>query len=564
MNAISLKQLSADNPDALYVLTIGGCGEFGMNMTAYATKGYCILVDCGLVFSEPFEIGIDAHIPSPEGIESVLGGPPDAFLITHGHEDHLGALPFFLPRWNIPVYLGPWANELLKDKLSQRGDSYEYAIHLVHAGTTLNLGPSMKVEWIHVPHSIPHCCSLVISSDQQNIFHTGDFKLTGFGDIEPDLDISYLKHLRQKKPITALISDSTNSLSAGVCPSERTTFDPIRQLFSLAEGVTFLTTFSSNIWRIKTVLMAAQDQGKKVLVFGAGMRKALELGTRLNLLKGECSVLVDEQASQKCERKNLVVLISGCQGEYRSGMFRLVHDEISFLRLKEGDQVIFSSRTIPGNEKSIAKIMSLCHQRGAAVFSSKEKPGIHVSGHAHSEDLRTLWNALEPKFHVPVHGTFTQLAGNQALVDESRVVPVANGTLIAFQKDSWKQVAEFDIERLYVDSWSRQLMNFETMRARHKIGDSGLAIVSGFIAKDRHELDIEFIGMPFQNELDQEKSRELLLKRMISLYEQTRSDANFSKSQLNEQARQLVRKFLTDRYVKKPVVFSKISLVGDV
>ncbi len=542
------------------MIAIGGCGEFGMNMTAYAYKGTCVIVDCGLVFAETYEIGVDSHIPSPSALEEVLGGIPDAFLITHGHEDHIGALPYFLPFWNIPVHIGPWALELVKEKLLQRNDSFSYQFNSVTNGTKTRIGEHFQAEWIHVPHSIPHCSSLLISAENLHVFHTGDFKSRGFAPHEKDLDLKALGEISSKIPITLLVSDSTNALSPGHCQSESTTFEPLKKLIEQATGATFVTTFSSNLWRINTVLRVAKSLKKKIFVFGAGMRKAMDLGQKLNLLEETSSVLIDEQELQKTERKNLIVMISGCQGEYRSGMFRLVNEEISLLRLREGDQCIFSSRTIPGNEKSIAKIISKCHLMGAAVYTGKEAPGIHVSGHAHAEDLRDLWSTLKPRYYMPVHGTFTQITGNQSLVGEQDFIPIANGQLLSVGSDGWELLAEFDLPKLFIDSWSKQTMDYETMRARHKIGDSGLAVATGIIDSRSIQLDFDFIGLPFQGDNDTAKVREILSRRITELHARLVLDGNVDQDNFNEKVRQIVRKFLTDRFIKKPVVLSRISL----
>jgi ribonuclease J len=560
MDNMNLKEKSLENQDRVHVMAVGGCGEFGMNMTAYAYRGHCVIIDCGLVFAEPYEIGIDAHIPSPSALVDILGGIPDAFLITHGHEDHLGALPLFLPHWDIPVYLGPWALELLKEKLLQRNDTYGYQLHLVHNGAKISINGLFQIDWVHVPHSIPYCSSLLITAGSIRVFHTGDFKTKGYLPYDADIDLSHISRLLKEGPIHLLVSDSTNAQSEGFCPSESSTFEPLKNLIQKSEGITFITTFSSNLWRINTILRAVKHLQKRALVFGAGMRKALDLGSKLNLLEDNGSVIMDEQELQKTERKNIVVIISGCQGEYRSGMFRLVADEINFMDLREGDQCIFSSRTIPGNEKSIAKIVSQCHERGATVYTNKDSPGIHVSGHAHAEDLLLLLKTLKPKFYMPVHGTFTQITANQSLATEPEVIPIANGKVISLNAKEWKEIADFNIPRLFIDSWSRQAMDFETMRSRHKIGDSGLAIASGFMGLKRYEIEMDFIGLPFQGESDVSKVKELLVKKIVSLYEQSVQNSSVDKDIFNEQARQLIRKHLTDRFIKKPVVISRISI----
>lgn len=559
MNSSSLSVLSSQEPDRLFILPIGGCGEFGMNLTVYAYRGRSYIVDCGLAFAEPFEIGIDAHIPSPELLEELLGGTPEAFLITHGHEDHLGALPFFMARWDVPIFIGPWARDLLIDKLQQRNDSHPYKIHEVKAGQQIVVG-DLQVDWFHVPHSIPFCCSLVIQAGKHRVVHTGDFKTQGYLPFDPSLLPSTLEAIRKKGPILALVADSTNAHVGGYCPSESTVIPELTQVLESIRGISYLSTFSSNLWRIKTILNIAQKLDKRVFVFGTGMRKSLELGVKLKLLSDEVRVLIDEEGLKSIERDRLVVICTGCQGEYRSGLRRIVEDEINFLKVMETDQVIFSSRVIPGNEKSIAKMISLCHLKKARVVTAREKPGIHVSGHAHIEDLKMFLRELKPRYHIPVHGTFTQMRANQDLADENEVISIRNGLLISLDDKGVREHDEYQLERLFVDSWSRQSMSYATMRERHKIGDSGMAIASGVVSSKRTIFDIEFIGLPFSDDDASEDCRAHLCQQLQRLYERTK-DKN--EETYNEQARLLVRKVLTDRFIKKPVVVSKITLLQE-
>ncbi len=559
----NLSVLSAKAPDRVFMFTVGGCGEFGMNLTVYAYRGQIIIVDCGLAFAETFEIGIDAHIPSPQVLKEVLGAQPLAYLITHGHEDHLGALPFFLATWKAPVYLGPWARELLRDKLMQRGDTSSYEIHEVRPGDTTVLG-ALRVEWIHVPHSIPHCSSLCIEAGPHRIVHTGDFKTNGYAPFDLSLEAKTLEAIGRKGPVLALVADSTNAATPGFCPTEAVVLPELGAVIKEAKGVTFITTFSSNLWRIKSVLLLAKEQSKRVFVLGAGMRKSIELGVKFRLLSDEVNVLVDEAGLKSLQRRELLVLCSGCQGEYRSGLRRLVGDEVNALKIMADDQVVFSSRVIPGNEKSIAKMVSICHQKGALVITSRERPQIHVSGHAYAEDLGLFLKHLKPRYHIPVHGTFTQLRANQLLAAPEERVSVTNGSIISLRAEGCEKVAEVALERLFVDSWSRQTMSYDVMRERHKIGDSGLAVVTGFIDSKRVEFDIEFVGLPFQDEGDEKRFLNVLLGRMRDLYKRLEPvPGGLSSEYFNEQTRLLIRRALSDRFMKKPVVMSKIFLATE-
>ncbi len=555
----TLHAQSLQDPKRVYIFTVGGCGEFGMNLTIYASQGLCLVVDCGLSFGEPFEIGIDAHIPHWDELEAILGCKPTAYLITHGHEDHLGALPYFLSRWPAPVYIGPWALELLKDKLNQLGDHSSYSFHEIRSGQSCHIN-HFKVDWIHVPHSIPQCSSLAIDAgDGKKIFHTGDFKVKGFKANDPDLPLDIVARHAKAGPFLVMVADSTNAGTLGECPSEDIVLPEMKACFAEAKGVTYLTTFSSNLWRIKTVLKAAQETGKKVLTFGAGIRRSLENAAKLRLLGEEAGALIDEDAAHRLDRSRLVVLCSGCQGEYRSGLKRIIGDEVTHLRIDSNDQVIFSSRVIPGNEKAIFKLISLCHQKGARVITAKEKPAIHVSGHAYAGDLKAVMQAVQPRFYMPVHGTFTQIKSNQALASDPRqVISAKNGLVVAVGVDGFEEIAQIPLQALFIDSWSRLPMSYENMRSRHKIGDSGLAIATGILGPQQHmQIEVEFIGLPFDKGEDEDCEMQIL-GELKGLFHRQQQGKEFSIVTFNEQARLLIRRMLSDRFVKKPVVISKI------
>lgn len=543
------------------MFTVGGCGEFGMNLTIYAHKGYTYVVDAGLSFAETYEIGVDARIPDIEQIEAILGGKPTAYLITHGHEDHIGALPYLLEKWPAPVYIGPWALELVKEKLNQLKNREAYNFHEVRAGNITNL-PEMRVHWFHVPHSIPNCCSLMLEGGEHRVFHTGDFKMNGFAPYEKSLDIESLKALAAKGPVLAIVSDSTNAHSPGHCPTENIVKPALTEVIARAQGVTFLTTFSSNLWRLQSVLLIACELKKKVLVFGTGMRRSLDIASRLKMLGAEASCLVDEEGSKRVERKDLIVLCSGCQGEYKSGLKRILFDEVQLMSAREGDQVIFSSRVIPGNEKPLAKLLSMCAFKGIATITTKDFPGIHVSGHAYSEDLKSVMEALQARYTIPVHGTFGQLDAN-AQLSTKPTVDVMNGQITALNKDGVEVVAQHALQLKFVDSFSRRPMDYETMRERHRIGDSGLALLSGFIESEQVEIDMDFIGLPFENDDDAERMKVKIMAELQGLVRNIRSSNDFSYESFNDRARLTVRRTLSDRFIKKPVVISRVTLFED-
>jgi ribonuclease J len=547
---------------SLGICFIGGCGEFGMNMTLYVYQSRIYMVDCGIAFADDHELGIDAHIPEIDDLIHAYGGIA-AYFITHGHEDHVGALPYYLQKWPAPVYATAWTLEILKDRLERQNLSIsQFDVRTVRAGDQIVTGP-VRSHWIHIPHSIPQCCSLWLEFDDQRVFHTGDFKMDPTPPQEPGPDWQSIQKAG-RTGCDLLVADSTNAPKSGMCPSETSVVEPLAQVIQQARQMVVLTTFSSNFWRLKTVIDLAKQAGRYVHISGAGIHKCLAIATELGLFEGDRELFIEAEALSKLPRDKVLVLASGSQGEHRSGLKRLVADEMNHLKLRTGDTLILSSRTIPGNEKSVFKMISECHAKRVHVVSPYDVPGIHVSGHAYQEDLRLLIEALAPTIYIPVHGTFTQLMANAQLAPNNQVLHVENGTTMVLKNGKLLSQQTFDWPIQYVDSWSRRPMSYDTLRARLKIGDSGMLLVSGWLdphKPQRQQIDIESIGLPFHNQLELEEWRSAAASKVRLLLKQAprHPDAEWVAA-INEEIRRELRRSLAQKFVKKPVVLSRVYL----
>ncbi|SME90694.1 ribonuclease J [Pseudobacteriovorax antillogorgiicola] len=530
------------DPKKLHVLFMGGCGSFGMNITAYIYGDKLYLVDVGLAFASDYEIGIDSHVPDLTSLMECFD-QVEAYFITHGHEDHVGALPLILERWPAPVYMTAWTEKIFMDRIQKFGSRIQPEVHVVSPGDRIR-GGNLFVDWVHIPHSIPGCCCLLITADKTTVFHTGDFKFDHQPFGEPGPDVGFLKSIA---PVTAMIADSTNSGHEGKCPSETSVQETIYQCFKTSQGMIVFSTFSSNFWRLRIVLEACSKLKKKVFLSGASILKTLEIASQVFGYHPPEGLIIDESQIPHQERSSLVVIASGSQGEPRSGLRRIVFGEHKHVSLNAGDTIILSSRVIPGNEKSVAMITSEAHKKGVYVRTNKSDPGIHVSGHAHRGDLSELIELIQPKHYIPVHGTFTQLKANEELHPHS--VSVENGSLVRVAERNVKVEDTFDFDKLFVDSWSQRPMSYESMRKRHKIGDSGLAVISGHL----FNIDVEFFGLPFDNEAHQTKSAEDIRAIIAEGHHKTEN-----LDDLNEWARLHCRRYLSSLFVKKPVVISKI------
>ncbi|MFW7378256.1 MAG: ribonuclease J [Oligoflexus sp.] len=554
-------QLKSAPADALDTIFIGGCGEFGMNMTFYIHQGKLNMVDCGLAFAEDYELGVDAHIPKVDEIIDLYGGVAH-YLITHGHEDHVGALPYFLKKWPAPVYLTAWTLEILKDRMARAQMSLEnYDIRLVRAGDHIKFG-ELSAHWIHKPHSIPMCCSLWITAGPYQIYHTGDFKMDPSPLYEKGPDWELIKQAAASG-IDLLVADSTNATKTGFCPGEQMVIEPLEKLIAAANKLVVFTTFSSNFWRLKTIVGVAKRLGRKVLPCGAGIQKCFDIATELGLYEPKPGLFIEAEAFSQYQRHEVLVLASGSQFENRSALRRIVQDEHPQIRLQTGDSLILSSRIIPGNEKSVFSLMSHCHDREVEVLTSYDHPDIHVSGHAYQEDLQVLGEALKPKYYIPVHGTFTQLLANSSLLPAAKAQKVRNGCVLRLNSSGLQHLGDFELERLFIDSWSRRPMSYENLRTRLRIGDSGMLLITGYVLQvDRElktEVHMESMGIPFADELEYETWREQAAKKITQLLQGQIKLGAAQEDELNETIRREIRRDLTRIFVKKPVVICKLA-----
>ena len=553
------------DPDTLGLLFVGGCGEFGMNLTCYLYQKRLYLVDCGLAFADDHELGIEAHIPEIDELITAFGGIR-AYIITHGHEDHIGALPHFLSKWPAKVYCTPWSSKLLADKMARRGRPVltESSLQVMRAGGQCSID-QMQIDWVGVPHSIPDCCSLIIKTAAGQLFHSGDFKLAHHPDYEAPFDPTPIKE-SAKQGFLATIIDSTNAPSSGSCPSEETVQEGLEQTIKTAEGAVVFATFSSNLWRLKTVLQAASTLGRHVHIAGAGVSKTLEIATELGLFSGDTRLFIDAEQLKKTPRNKVLVLATGSQGEHRSALKRILAEEYAAFRFKAGDRLVLSSRTIPGNEKSVFKMISTCHKLGVEVISSRENPAIHVSGHAYAGDIQQILEYTNPRYHIPVHGTFTQMEANTRLGDPSAtIVRVENGSLIRFQNGKITDQKLYDLNLRYIDSWSNQALDYETLRSRLKIGDSGLCLVSGYYDSASglvKKLDLECIGLNLPDPSPQRTWLEKQPKDLATWITNFLKQQSRNHEVLCEELRRHIRRQLAALFVKKPVVIVKLFAEG--
>jgi ribonuclease J len=540
----------------LRIIPLGGCGEFGMNLTAFLAAGKLFVVDCGVRFPDPARLGVDAVLPAVSPHFAVAGGPY-AYILTHGHEDHLGAMPYVLPRWPAPVYGSAWTMALLKSKLTRLGyDPDGFKLITVQDGDRVAT-TGFEAEYVHVNHSIPQASMLVIRTGGLTLFHTGDFKFEEKPLVEKPTDFARLKALGDAG-IDVLLADSTNAEKSGNCPPESACLEPLRAVIAACPKAALITTFSSNLWRLKTIADACAAAKRRIYIAGAGLESTLTHGESLGLYTLPKGLRVAEDELNGFPRSKLVVLATGCQGEYRSALARIANGEHKMVRAEPGDTIILSSRIIPGNEKPILNMLNAFMKLGCHVVTTKEAPGIHVSGHAYGGDLERLVQTLRPRRFLPVHGAFSQLRANlDRAATDGRLVET--GDALDLTRDGITEVGKVEVELEFVDADAGVLISYETLRERLRVGELGAALVTGVFAPAKMDWvvppTIDLTGLKVPDGWQKDTAR--AVQTEVKVLAQKRLPL----PELCEEVRVLVRRQLFAALKKKPVVTVRLHFI---
>ena len=466
-------------------IPLGGLGEIGRNMMALEYDENIVVIDAGLMFPEEEMLGVDLVLPDvtylAERKEKVLG-----FLLTHGHEDHVGALPYILPKVNAPIYgsrltLGFIKNKLREHKLVEQADLRE-----VKAGDVVELGP-FKTEFIHVAHSIPDTTALAIETPVGMVVHSGDFKMDQTPvDMRPT-DMARLSHFGDHG-VMLLMSDSTNAERDGFTPSERTIGDAFQELFGQCSGRIIISTFASNIYRIQQALNTAARYKRKVAVIGRSMVNNLTIAQELGYIQMPGDIMIKVQDINKEPDEKLVILSSGSQGEPLSALTRIAAQEHPQVKLKSGDTVILSATPIPGNEELVSRTINNCYKHGARVFYSARNR-VHASGHASREELKLMLNLVRPRFFMPVHGEFRHLALHSEIaqdvgITKDRVIVTDDGNTVELGDGVPHFGNKVPAGYVFVDGLGVGDVGSVVLRDRRVLSQDGIFIVIVTVDKD--------------------------------------------------------------------------------
>lgn len=468
----------------LKIVPLGGMNEIGKNMTAIEYKDEIIIIDSGLSFPEDEMLGIDIVIPDISYLmknrEKIKG-----IFLTHGHEDHIGALPYVLRKLDVPVYgtkltLGLVAFKLKEHKLINPKLNVVKPKMIVDAGI-------MKVEFIRVNHSIPDACALAVHTDMGVIFHTGDFKID-YTPIDNDLmDLQRIAELG-KKGVLMMLADSTNVERAGSTMSEKTVGNALEDIFADASSRIIVATFASNVHRLQQIVNAAHKNNRKVAVSGRSMVNVVGVSTELGYLKVPEDTMIDLHEIRDYEDSELVIITTGSQGEPMSALSRMAASEHKKIQIQQGDLVVISAHPIPGNEKLVSKVVNRLFEKGADVIY-EALADVHVSGHACKEELKLIHRLVAPKYFIPAHGEYRHLKQHKELaidlgMDEENVFTLTNGNVMEFDRESAQITGNVPSGNILVDGLGVGDVGNIVLRDRKHLSEDGLMVVVVTINKE--------------------------------------------------------------------------------
>jgi len=470
----------------LRFVALGGLGEIGKNLAVVEVGDDCLVIDCGLMFPDQEMLGVDLVIPDItyllQRLERVRG-----ILITHGHEDHIGALPFLLPRLPVPVFGSALALGFLRHKLRRRGFQGSADLRTVAAGDRVRLG-ACTVEFLHVTHSVPDSFALAIETPAGTLLHSGDFKLdaTPVEGAPPDLD--RLAAIG-RRGVRLLCSDSTNAELTGVTPSERTVGPALRAIAQRAPGRVLVVTFASNIARIQQAVDAALEAGRRCCVVGRSMLDNVATAQELGWLRVPSDALLWPRQLERIPDRELCFVCTGAQGEPLAALSRIASGTHPFVTSRASDTVVLSANPIPGNELMVQRTVNRLVRQGVRMHATS-RDGVHASGHAAGEELRFLLELIRPETFVPVHGEPRHLwrhaeLAREAGIDPSRIGIVENGQVVEVDSDGLRLEGRVPFGNAYVDGINADDVEHVVLRDRRTLAEDGVVIASVALDRER-------------------------------------------------------------------------------
>ena len=543
----------------LQIIPLGGVGEFGMNCLALRWEDDIIVIDAGLMFPESELLGVDIVVPD---ITYLIENKQHvrAILLTHGHEDHIGGLPWILSELKVPVYATEFTLAYVEGKLEEHQLLDETELIEITPKEKFTIGP-FTIEPIRVTHSLVDCVSLAIDTPVGVIIHTGDFKI----DLSPLDDKAFDLHTFAeygKRGVLALLQDSTNVERSGYTPSERAVIPRLDEVFSRTKKKLFFSCFSSSIYRIRIALELARAHGRKVAVVGRSMMESTEIAQDLGYIDVPPGLVIHPSQMRDFAPEQLMILISVTQGEPMSALSRAAVDNHKHARIDAGDTVVLSSRIIPGNEKKIFRVIDHLSRREAHVICDDGSSGlIHVSGHGSQEELRLLINLVRPKFFIPIHGDYRLLRKHAQIAMETGAVEhamvIEDGDVLELDKTDARKRDKVTAGRILIDSGSSiDVVEDLVIRDRRILSEDGIVLVVLGINRKTGKVERppEVIMRGFGGADITDQAREVVLKTLDSLNLEQKSDYGMVNEKVRVELKRLIQKTTGRRPMIMPII----------
>ena len=547
------------------IIPLGGLREIGKNCTLIESNNEILIIDCGFCFPDDEMFGVDVVIPDftylRENSSKIKG-----LIITHGHEDHIGGIPFLLKEFNIPIYASALTSGLIRSKLEEY-NVIEPAINIIESGDIFRIG-KYRVEAIQINHSIADALAFSIKFPGGHVVHTGDFKIDYYPLDGKIIDLNKFSQLGTEG-VDVLLADSTNVLREGNTPSEQTVVDAINSIFDNTEKRIIIATFSSNINRVKFFIEAAMKHGRRIAISGRSMENVLQLSKELGYLKNiPESIFVDIKAIGSILDSNICIITTGSQGEAMSALSRMAYDQHKTVKLKKGDVVVFSSAPIPGNEKTVTNVVNRLYEKKVDVIMS-DSLHTHVSGHACKEELRLMHTLVRPKYFIPAHGEYRHLIEHARLakslgMPKNNIFVVANGDAVEFNGKKATHINEFTSgQDIMVDGLGIGDVGSHVLKDRKHLSQSGLIAIGVVLDSATGSLmttpSITTRGFVYVKEnMDIiEEATAVVVNTIGTAYEKGNTDYNSLKNALRDD----MRTYIYQKTKRSPVILPIIMYV---
>ncbi len=549
---------------SLKIVFLGGLNEVGRNIAAIEKDNNIIVIDCGIMFPDDYLPGIDYLIPDFSYLKR-NASQIKAFILTHGHEDHIGALPFLFKEISpltAPIYATKLTLGLIKSKLNGSIGGNTFSFNEVNTDLILKIGP-FEIEFFRVNHSIPDNVGLIIRTDIGTVVHTGDFK---FDQHPIDGRVTEFSKLAKagQEGVLALLADSTNAEEAGYTLSEREVGKTLHEKFMQAEKRIIVATFASHIHRIQQVFDVAKKLDKKVAASGKTMLKTIKIASELGFLSIPENTMIPITKIDEYPIKKIVLLSTGTQGEPLSALRKMALNEHPRVKIMTGDTVVISASPIPGNENAVSSTINMLLKQGADVVY-ESIAGVHVSGHAQGEEIKLMINLVKPQYYVPVHGEYKHRIQNAKLagsigIDESRIIIAQNGDILKLNENMCRISGKLDLQNIYIDGFYQGNTEDAILKDRKNLSRNGIIFVAVPVNKEKMAIDgvpeLVFKGVTYMENYDRilGEAREIVAETVRKCFD----DNILNNQQIESQINEVVEKYILKKVMLRPIIVSKV------